>query len=352
MRAARERGVGLVELMVWITVSLLLVTVIGTLYVNSKQLTRVNDDVSRLQENGRFAIFLLDHDMRMAGFRGCNGAVVTPVAVPSPAPPNDLNSNAYPYRFDISIVGYYGSGGAWTPALDPSISALVPPPLANTDVVTIRQTNGPGEALVATMLTSTDNVTVAPNSPLAAGDVLLLADCVNWAIFNATSFNSGTGVIAHEIGAGVPGNSTKDLGNVFGNTPSSNASVYRLVTKTYYVAPSVKRPGTNSMWVNSVPAYDGQPQPEELVEGIDNFSLLYGEALAGQRAANRYVTADAVTNWSNVVSVKAQLLLATVRDHVATSSQAYTFAGVTTTPTDTKIRTALSSVITLRNRVP
>ncbi len=66
----------------------------------------------------------------------------------------------------------------------------------------------------------------------------------------------------------------------------------------------------------------------------------------------RYVTADAVSNWSNVVSVKAQVLLATVRDYVATSSQSYTFDGTTTTPTDRKIRTAVSSVITLRNRVP
>ena len=49
-------------------------TVIGTVYVNSKQVTRVNDTISRLQESGRFAIHLLDRDMRMAGFRGCNGA--------------------------------------------------------------------------------------------------------------------------------------------------------------------------------------------------------------------------------------------------------------------------------------
>ena len=182
--------------------------------------------------------------------------------------------------------------------------------------------------------------------------MLLLADCVNWAIFNATSFDAGSGVIGHQAGAGSPGNSTKDLGNVFGNTSSSGASVYRLVTKTYYVAPSVKRPGTNSMWVNSVPAYDGQPQPEEMVEGVDNFVLLYGEDLDGDRAANHYVTADAVGDWSKVVSVKAQVLLATVRDNIATRSQPYTFNGVTTTPADKKIRTTLASVITLRNRVP
>ena len=37
---------------------------------------------------------------------------------------------------------------------------------------------------------------------------------------------------------------------------------------------------------------------------------------------------------------------------VATSSQPYTFNGATTTPTDKKMRTSLSSMITVRNRVP
>ena len=74
--------------------------------------------------------------------------------------------------------------------------------------------------------------------------------------------------------------------------------------------------------------------------------------LDGDKAANRYVTADGVGTWGNVVSVKAQLLLATVRDNVTTSPQAYTFDSVTTTPTDKRLRTVLSSVITVRNRAP
>jgi type IV pilus assembly protein PilW len=341
MNDMRSRGMGLVELMVWVAVSLLITTVIGTVYVNSKQLTRVNDTISRLQESGRFVIHLLDRDIRMAGFRGCNGANVIPI--------NLLNSTAYPYQYDTGLQGFFGSGGGWSPNLDASISTLPSPPLANTDVVTIRHIDGPGIPLVAAMATQTGDVTVAPGSTLATGDILLLADCSAAVIFNATAYNGGTGVISHAVGgASVPGNSAADVGHIFG----TDASVYRLVTRTYYVAPSVKRTGTNTLWSFSVPAYDGQAQPEEMVEGVDNFALLYGEDLDGDRAANRYVTADAVGTWNNVVSVKAQVLLATVRDNIATSSQPYTFNGVTTTPTDTKMRSSLSSMITVRNRVP
>jgi len=77
MSSTPQRGMGLVELLVWMAISLLIISVIGVVYGNTKQLTRVNDTVSRLQENGRFVVYLLDRDIRMAGFHGCDSATVT-----------------------------------------------------------------------------------------------------------------------------------------------------------------------------------------------------------------------------------------------------------------------------------
>ncbi|HEY1436878.1 MAG TPA: PilW family protein [Casimicrobiaceae bacterium] len=341
MNSTRRRGMGLVELLVWMAISLLIISVIGVVYVNTKQLTRVNDTLSRLQENARFVVHLLDRDIRMAGFRGCNGAAVTPV--------NVLNSTAYPYQFDVGIAGYHGTSGAWSPALPTVVSALTPAPLAGTDVVTIRHIDGTGIPLTAAMSNSSDDIQVAPGSSLSANDVLLVADCSASAIFSASDVNAGNGKVKHDTGGSTsPGNTTRDLATAF----RTDASVYRLVTRTYYVAPSVRKPGTNALWANSVPAYSGQAQPEEMVEGVEGVVLFFGEDLDGDRAANRYVRADAVGTWSNVVSVKAQLLLATVRDNMTTAPQAYTFNGVSTTPTDRRLRSVLSSVITVRNRVP
>jgi type IV pilus assembly protein PilW len=334
---------GLVELLVWMAVSLLIISVIGVVYGNTKQLTRVNDTVSRLQENGRFAVYLLDRDIRLAGFRGCNGndAAVPYLSV--------LNSTAYPYQFNVAIAGYRGASGAWSPALPTDISALTPTPLAGTDVVTVRFIDSTGVSLTAAMSSSTDDIQVAPGSALSTGDVLLIAGCSAYAIFNASQFNSGNGKIKHDTGGGTsPGNTTKDLGTAF----RTDAAVYRLVTRTYYIAPSARKPATNALWSNSVPGYDGQAQPEEMVEGVEGLSLFFGEDTDGDKAANRYVSANAVGTWNNVVSVKTQLLLATVRDNMTTAPQTYTFDGVTTTPTDRRLRSVLSSVITVRNRVP
>src|SRR6202158_4941824 len=343
MNSRRQRGMGLVELLVWMAISLLIISVIGVVYGNTKQLTRVNDTVSRLQENGRFVVYLLDRDIRMVGFRGCNG---NDTAVPYLSV---LNSTAYPYQFNIAIAGYRGASGTWSPALPTDISALTPAPLAGTDVVTVRFIDGTGVSLTAAMANSRDDIQVAAGSALATGDVLLVADCSAIAIFNASDFNLGSGKIKHDTGGAiVPGNTTKHLGSVF----HTDTAVYRLLTRTHYVAPSVRKPGTNALWANSVPGYDGLPQPEEMVEGVEGLALSFGEDLDGDKAANRYVSANAVGTWNNVVSVKAQLLLATVRDNMAKTPQVYTFNGVTTTPTDKRLRSVLSSVITVRNRVP
>ena len=68
MSVRRQQGMGLVELLVWMAVSLLIISVIGVVYANTKQLTRVNDNVSRLQENGRFVVYLLNHDSAWPDF--------------------------------------------------------------------------------------------------------------------------------------------------------------------------------------------------------------------------------------------------------------------------------------------
>ena len=68
----RMQGLTLIETMVAITISLILMAGAITLFINNKVTYEVNDNLSRLQENARFAIeFMLD-DLRMVGFFGCS----------------------------------------------------------------------------------------------------------------------------------------------------------------------------------------------------------------------------------------------------------------------------------------
>jgi len=67
MPEKQQRGVTLVELMVSITIGLILVLFISSLYLSSRQSYRINDDSSRLQEEGRAALYLLGNNLVQAG---------------------------------------------------------------------------------------------------------------------------------------------------------------------------------------------------------------------------------------------------------------------------------------------
>ncbi len=64
----RAGGMTLIELMVAMTISLFLVLVLANLFIGSKQTYNNQDNLSRLQENGRFAIALFGKLIRESGY--------------------------------------------------------------------------------------------------------------------------------------------------------------------------------------------------------------------------------------------------------------------------------------------
>jgi type IV pilus assembly protein PilW len=44
------------------------------------------------------------------------------------------------------------------------------------------------------------------------------------------------------------------------------------------------------------------------VEGIENMQIVYGEDMSGDRIPDRYVKADTVANWRNVMAVRIGIL--------------------------------------------
>ncbi len=67
--AINHSGFALIELLIAMVLGLLLMTGAIQVMLSSKQTFRANEDISRIQENGRFALDVLIRDVRMAGFR-------------------------------------------------------------------------------------------------------------------------------------------------------------------------------------------------------------------------------------------------------------------------------------------
>ena len=359
-RSRAARGMTLVELMVGVAMGLFLIAVMGTVYLGSRNTFVAQESLSRLQENGRFALDTIGNDLRMSGFRGCMAITNTgdrsnPVAIS--AVDNTLSTpTALLYNFGDPIWGSRNDGGGWTPALTAPVNGLGALPAG--DVLVVRRPAGVAWALVAEMATNAAPLTITPTANFARGDLLMVADCAGASMLQASNAAPGTaGRIEHQAGtAGIsPGLASSTLSRVYSN----DARVWRMQTLIYYLANSQRKTGETALWVYVSPTYDGQAQTTELVTGVERMAVTYGvdnDGLdsAGSLSSNRFVRADAVANWSQVLSARIELLLAGSGTGEArtTAVQTVVFEGQTITPTDRKLRTVMSMLASLRNSAP
>ena len=64
-----QHGFGLVEILIAMAIGLMLTAGIIQIFVGSRQTYRVQDNLSQLQENGRFALIQVGNILRMTGFK-------------------------------------------------------------------------------------------------------------------------------------------------------------------------------------------------------------------------------------------------------------------------------------------
>ena len=69
---ARERGVSLIELLVALVIGSILILGALSVFIDSRATYRVNQSVSRMQENGLFALDEMARSLQLAGYWGEN----------------------------------------------------------------------------------------------------------------------------------------------------------------------------------------------------------------------------------------------------------------------------------------
>jgi type IV pilus assembly protein PilW len=66
-----QKGMTLIEIMIALLIGAFLLGGVLQIFIGSKQTNRMQENLSRLQENGRFALDFLTNDIRMAGYAEC-----------------------------------------------------------------------------------------------------------------------------------------------------------------------------------------------------------------------------------------------------------------------------------------
>src|SRR5665647_885339 len=64
-------GMTLIEIMIALLIGAFLIGGVLEIFINSRQTYRMQENLSRLQENGRFATEFISNSIRMTGYWGC-----------------------------------------------------------------------------------------------------------------------------------------------------------------------------------------------------------------------------------------------------------------------------------------
>src|SRR6266853_5694936 len=262
---ARAAGVTLVELLVAMTIGLVLIIGATQVYVDSHTAYAVNDTTARLQENARYALSVLEHDVRMSGNWGLTNysdgivgkALPTDAQLALGAPAASTCGVNFPLLLGLPVQGTNDSYTATCAAN----SAAMP----NADTITVRRAS---------------TIIVPPAS--ASGPLRICSTRTSGLLVTDI-----TGTFCQGV----------------------DAQINNLIVNLYYVDQSSSQAGVPSLRSKALTAGPGaafQVLPdEELVPGVEDLQVQYGVDLSGgigatSGAATEYLDAGAtLTNLLN-----------------------------------------------------
>ncbi len=293
-----QQGLSLVELLVAVTLGLMLMAGLATLFANSSTARTELERNSRQIENGRFAMELISDDLRLAGFYAelSLDPGVYPAAMPDPCSVDPVK-----WREALPIAIQHYDNGTGVPGCL-GITAR-----AGTDVVVIRRVSS-CEAGVGT----------CPNM-LAGLPYLQVSKCKTQSLADRNMPNSR--YVLEKMGTGTFDRKVRDCANTAGSR--------QYMVRAYYIAndngSGVSIPTLTRVEFNGV----GYSRPVALVEGIEEHNIEYGIDNFGIATDARFLegspdvyTADPLTyaaagctnyctgvhNMGNIVTARVNLL--------------------------------------------
>lgn len=329
-----QSGLSLVELMISMTLGLLILAGVTTVFVNNNRTRNEVEKFSRQIENGRYAMQMLTDDIGIAGYLG---EYVPPTSAPTLAAVPDPCATAIAdlaNNMVLHVQGYHNASGGLTCIADVK---------AGTDVLVVRR--------VATCRAA-NPADANCDAPAAGNPYFQVSGCIT------DPAPAGQTTSPYYL---LDTNTANLTLRKVGCT-SGNASIRRYRTHIYFIAnndnagdgiPTLKRAELGAGGFTIVP----------LVEGIENLQLQYGIDTNADGIPEAY-TADpgsyngcagnaCVVNWWNSTSIQVSLL---ARNETTSGGyndvKTYTLAGTTYGPyNDSYRRHAYTATAMLANPV-
>jgi type IV pilus assembly protein PilW len=340
VKHSSQHGLTLIELMIALLIGVFLTAGLIQIFISSKQSYRLQENISRLQENGRFAMDFLTKGIRMAGYTGCSSSATNTHVIADPTKFSTVSSLT-------AASGLNNVANNWNKKACGANNECI----VGTDVINFMSSDSCGGNVIDpgnSANPTADIKIVAPNTcNIAAGEIVIVSDCSSADVFGATNVSNGTSSGQQTIAHGITNSLNTDtkLSKVY----QSDAQIFSPQLMSYFIRSGAS--GIPSLWrFNSTHATSS---PEELIEGIENMQVLYGidtdlgatdcppsptaTAPAGCFVPNYYVTAASISTanpctptptlpcWSQVVSIRISLVAVSIENNLVDAPQPYTY---------------------------
>lgn len=371
-----QSGMSLIELLIALVLGMTLAAGVIQIYVGSSTTERSQEARLRMQEGGRFGVNFLSQEIRMAGYLGCLGSIEgTSVNNILDGPPNHFQPEwgVQGWEADGTAPGVTSNSLAnvaqvatssteWSTG-DANIVIPVFNAVPNSDIIRVWGGTGSAGTVTAINQGATPTIVAETSTGIAANDFLMISDCEQVDFVQACA-----------VAGDAPPATTSTItlsngctpGNVAGATitsitdPAALAEVIRLQGTIFYVGKRDGDAANPPALYRAQLAADGTlATPEELIEGVESMQILYGVNIDEdiRSTADAYLTADQVTEWQDVISVRISLLMQSIDDGTVPQPQGYTFNGVVYDggaggglPADRRVRRVFTTTVSLRNR--
>ena len=310
--AAGARGYTLVEFMVAVTLGMMLILVVSSVFISGGKSYREDDRSARMQENGRFAMKVLTEDLGMAGMWG-------------------------PVKSSSSITSTIGAtcpGGV-------GITFDSTNPVSVIDQATGSGANSSYSCITAANVYDPAAIVAGTSRP----DVLVIKRVLG----GKSEAVTGSSAAYLKI--------TDGNGELVQTTPESFAGgseYWQFMPRIYYIRKksSDSAPTLVMKYLNDVVMATGDDYESPLVDGVENMQVEFGVDTDADGVANKYMTAPTADELANVVNAKIYLLIrsASYEPKDPLNTKTYNLGStVISAQNDRYQRRVFSTTVSLRN---
>lgn len=294
----QERGFSLIELMIAMVLGLFIIGGVIVVFIGSSQSFSSNESLSRVQENGRFALELIARDLRNVGYKGaCYEDVVSVLNTGDP----DYQADAF--DLNAPVIGWIDDGAEF-------FAATLDNYQNNTDIILIKHAAESADVLLTTDVAKTD-INMTANGNIAGGQILILSNGLGCNMFQNTASGAGGALARQTVGENI--NNLPVASDPFTQIfDKDDTDVNLLSSHLYYIGDGTAA----STALRRIRYNQGRPIAgalhEELIENVTNMTIRYGIASGAGNALDYSSTAADITtanDWDDVLAVRVTLTI-------------------------------------------